>query len=385
MPPGTQLTSDSDLDVVLEEFKTRHERRNSSGSAKYTCTQPDCAATFKRLEHLDRHEFHHTGVKKHACAYEGCDKAYTILSHLKRHLRSTHERPAVAAPQKNIPCSVAGCAKLFSSPCNMLRHVREAHERPREYPCTHCAARFSQKLKLRRHEIREHTQAYPYRCGKCARGFYQLWQRESHEGSCKEYPCPGCPMRFDKWSLYTKHCRETLHARSRHKCDHCSTAYDRPSDLRHHIEAKHKGQQGAVFTCPEEGCGRSYAYERNLRQHRLSAHRGRRFECQALECGRCFSSGQNLAKHMVRDHGENENAKKTSPKKGNPRKRRRDAGRSKQSQLAKLTCLRLDKEQDQAVRQRLPEALDELEELLKGAQQESQQQERSDGEASKTE
>ncbi|KAH8289359.1 hypothetical protein KR054_004199 [Drosophila jambulina] len=381
MPPGTQITSDSDLDGVLEEFKQRQERqerRNSCGNAKYTCSIGDCEATFKRLDQLDRHEYHHTGIKKHACSHEGCDKTYSILTHLKRHLRSTHERP-VAGVQKTVKCLLEECDKMFISFSNMTRHMREAHESPRVYPCSHCDSKFSQKLKLKRHEIREHTQDYPFRCSKCARGFYQEWQRESHEGSCKLYTCPSCPLTFDKWSLYLKHCKDTQHGKNRHRCGHCGTCYGKPSDLKQHIEAKHKDSE-ASFTCTEKGCNKSYSYERNLRQHVLSAHTGRRFECQALDCGRCFSSAQNLAKHVVRDHenakdktDEDQKAdKKQAKAKGSPkdkksksRKRRRDAGRSKQSRLSKLACLQVqDKAEEEALRERQPLALEKVTQSL---------------------
>lgn len=62
MPPGTQIASDSDMETALEEFKQRQGRRNSIGSAKYACSMPKCEATFKRLDQLDRHEYHHTGI-----------------------------------------------------------------------------------------------------------------------------------------------------------------------------------------------------------------------------------------------------------------------------------------------------------------------------------
>nr|XP_016923825.1 zinc finger protein 184 [Drosophila suzukii] len=369
MTPGTQITSDSDMDTVLEEFKQRHERRNSIGSAKYSCSVPECGATFKRLDQLDRHEYHHTGIKKHACAYEGCDKTYSIVTHLKRHLRSTHERPD-ATVKKTVKCALEECSKMFISVSNMTRHMRETHESPRVYPCSHCSAKFSQKLKLKRHEIREHTQEYPFTCSKCSRGFYQEWQCQSHEPSCKQYECPGCPKKFDKWSLYTKHCRDTLHGKNRHKCDRCECAFDKPSDLKQHIEVKHKEakkqEEETSFTCTEEGCGKSYSYLRNLRQHMLTAHSGRRFECQTVDCGRCFSSAQNLAKHLLRDHKDGKVKKDKKPKatESNPRKRRRDAGRSKHSQLSKLACLQLDKEEEEAVREREPLALEKVTQSL---------------------
>ncbi|XP_017850233.1 transcription factor IIIA isoform X1 [Drosophila busckii] len=372
MPPDNQITSDSDLDLVLEEFKLRQTRRDSTGP-KYRCSIAGCTESFKRLDHLDRHEYHHTGIKKHACSYDGCDKVYTILTHLKRHLRSTHERPGDGAPQKTVKCQLEECSKMFTSACNMQRHMREAHEAPREYACTHCEAKFRQKMKLRRHEITQHTQAYPYRCKKCARGFYQQWQQESHQRSCKLYSCPACELQFDKWTLYTKHCRETLHGRERHKCKQCERSYDKPSDLSKHVLAKHSADEKAAFTCSEPDCGRSYAYERNLRQHMLTTHSGMRFECQAVNCDRCFSSAQNLSKHLLRDHTAKERKSKSkSPsataaavkEKSNlrestklTRKRRRDAGKPVRSHLSKLACLVLEKDVDKELRLRQPLAL----------------------------
>ncbi|XP_030382220.1 zinc finger protein 782 [Scaptodrosophila lebanonensis] len=366
MPPDVQITSDSDLESVLQDFKLRQTRRDSTGP-KYTCSIAGCDEKFKRLDQLDRHEYHHTGVKKHACFYDGCDKIYTIITHLKRHLRTTHERPDSAA-QKTVKCALEECDKMFTSASNMQRHVREAHEHPREYSCAYCEAKFTQKLKLRRHEITKHTQDYPYRCGKCSRGFYQKWQQESHERSCKLYSCDNCTLKFEKWSQYQRHCRLTQHGRNRHKCGHCDRCYDKPSDLSKHVIAKHSkegDEMGSAipFVCKEPNCTRAYAYERNLRQHVLTAHVGKRFECQAVNCGRCFSSAQNMAKHLKRDHpntGQVQKLKEEPPPKKIKRKQRKDAGKPIKSNLSKLSGLVLEKEVDGRVRARDVSILDNV-------------------------
>ncbi|XP_017869745.1 PREDICTED: transcription factor IIIA isoform X1 [Drosophila arizonae] len=382
MAPGVQITSDSDLDAVLEEFKIKQARRNSTGP-KYTCSISGCNESFKRLDQLDRHEYHHTGIKKHACSYEGCDKTYSIVTHLKRHLRSTHERPE--EPQKTVKCSLPQCDKMFISTSNMTRHLREAHECPREYECRFCSLKFRQKMKLRRHEIVRHTQQFPFRCEKCQRGFYQQWQQESHQRSCRLYSCPQCEQQFEKWTLYTKHCRETLHGRERHKCEHCDKNYDKPSALSAHIAAKHPANAESTFSCTEPGCNRSYSYERNLRQHILTSHTGRRFECLAVNCQRCFSSAQNLSKHLQRDHTakERQPAKKKQTLDTNAngvpattRKRRRDAGKSARSQLSKLACVVLDKEVDKQVRLRQPSVLTSVAKELQEKQDEEMELER---------
>ena len=62
MPPGVPITSDSEIESVfslkLEEPKVR---RNSTGP-KYYCSIDGCDQSFKRLDHLDRHEYKHTGI-----------------------------------------------------------------------------------------------------------------------------------------------------------------------------------------------------------------------------------------------------------------------------------------------------------------------------------
>lgn len=53
MPP--EISSDSNLESsreVSEEQKTH----------KYQCSVKDCKASFRRLDHLDRHEYKHTGI-----------------------------------------------------------------------------------------------------------------------------------------------------------------------------------------------------------------------------------------------------------------------------------------------------------------------------------
>ncbi|XP_022214082.2 zinc finger protein 699-like [Drosophila obscura] len=315
MAPEMNIGGDGDPDDALEEFKPKMERRSTGGRDTGTGTQK-CG---------------HTGNKGRACSFEGCDKSYLIV---KWHLRSGggHERSGEAT-QKSAKCSVMECSKTFSSGSSMQRHVREAHG------------------------IQQHTNEYPYRCSKCSRGFYLEWHRESHQSSCRLYSCPGCDLQFVKRSLFMKHCHETMHGRKRNrsrKCPRCENSYDKPSDLRLHMEAKHKRSVGP-FACTEAGCSRSYSYARSLRQHRLAVHFGRRFECPAIDCGRSFSSAQNLSKHQAREHTEVEAKTKAKGKgKGKPktksntkaRKCRRDAG--KRTKRSRLASLQLEKDGDES-------------------------------------
>uniref|UniRef100_A0A1I8M7V6 C2H2-type domain-containing protein n=1 Tax=Musca domestica TaxID=7370 RepID=A0A1I8M7V6_MUSDO len=369
MPPGGPLNSDSDLESVISLQVEKPKSRRNSVAERYVCSFEGCKQTFRRLDHLDRHEYKHTGIKKHACHFEGCDKIYSILTHLKRHIRTTHERKT-DVPNKTIPCEVDTCDKMFTSLTNMHRHIREVHENPKVYKCQFCDMKFSQKLKMRRHEISKHTGIYPYTCEKCSKGFYQKWQWEKHEESCKIYPCLTCHKKFEKWTLFQKHCKETQHSCKYYKCEYCESAYVKPSDLQKHVAAKHisegEGQTGE-YKCHYEGCDRSYAYERNLRQHITTSHEGKKFECTKIDCDRVFSSLQNLQKHIQRDHVLNKGkVVKTRKKEGVnvDRKKRKDAGIPKISNLAKLAGINADNELNKRLQNRETEALAEVAEQL---------------------
>lgn len=254
----------------------------------------------------------------------------------------------------------------------MQRHVREVHENPKVYKCAYCEEKFTQKLKMRRHEISKHTGVYPFNCSKCSRGFHQKWQWEKHEESCKIYPCPNCELHFDKWTLFLKHCKETQHSRTYYKCEHCSRCYLKPSELQKHVAAKHldmtENISGGVYKCSHENCQKSYAYERNLRQHIATAHEDKKFKCSENDCEKEFSSLQNLQKHLNRDHkckpakdGNNSGSTKQPALK---RKRRKDAGKSKIANLAKLSGIAVDKDLNKRLKSRDKEALEEVTEHL---------------------
>ncbi|XP_023294026.2 transcription factor IIIA [Lucilia cuprina] len=371
MPPGGPVTSDSDMESVLSlQIEIPRVRRNSVGP-KYYCSVEGCGQSFKRLDHLDRHEYKHTGIKKHACHYENCTKTYSIVTHLKRHIRSTHERQPEEVI-KNVPCEVDTCDKLFTSISNMQRHIREVHENPKVYQCQFCEEKFTQKLKMRRHEISKHTGIYPYNCDKCSRGFYQKWQWEKHEETCKIYPCSNCDETFDKWTLFLKHCKETQHSRKYYKCEYCERAYVKPGELQKHVAAKHLEDENScagAYKCSYEGCQKSYAYERNLRQHIATTHEGKKFKCSKEDCDKEFSSSQNLQKHLKRDHCPEMAAKQkeqatNSNKTTLKRKQRKDAGMPKVSHLAQLSGITVDKDLNKRLKSRDFEALEEVKKQL---------------------
>ncbi|KAG0324633.1 hypothetical protein BG000_002141, partial [Podila horticola] len=58
-------------------------------------------------------------------------------------------------------------------------------------------------------------------------------------------------------------------ASGRYKCQYCSKRFSRPSSLRIHTYS-HTGER--PFKCSEEGCGRQFSVQSNMRRH-LRVHR----------------------------------------------------------------------------------------------------------------
>ncbi|KAF9983826.1 hypothetical protein BGZ65_001376 [Modicella reniformis] len=62
---------------------------------------------------------------------------------------------------------------------------------------------------------------------------------------------------------------ETVPLSSRYQCQYCSKRFSRPSSLRIHTYS-HTGER--PFKCSEEGCGRQFSVQSNMRRH-LRVHR----------------------------------------------------------------------------------------------------------------
>ncbi|KAF8902668.1 hypothetical protein CPB85DRAFT_1199759, partial [Mucidula mucida] len=50
----------------------------------------------------------------------------------------------------------------------------------------------------------------------------------------------------------------------RHECPVCGKKFSRPSGLKIHVTT-HTGEK--PYICPEEGCGRAFSVQSNMRRH----------------------------------------------------------------------------------------------------------------------
>ncbi|KAI7815812.1 hypothetical protein BC939DRAFT_471556 [Gamsiella multidivaricata] len=71
---------------------------------------------------------------------------------------------------------------------------------------------------------------------------------------------------------------ETIPLGCRYQCQYCSKRFSRPSSLRIHTYS-HTGER--PFKCSEEGCGRQFSVQSNMRRH-LRVHRLGRIRSDGL-------------------------------------------------------------------------------------------------------
>lgn len=56
----------------------------------FCCPEADCGASFKRKQHLIRHQQSHDGSRQFPCLFEGCNKSFTRMDNLSAHERRCH-------------------------------------------------------------------------------------------------------------------------------------------------------------------------------------------------------------------------------------------------------------------------------------------------------
>ncbi|KAK6915940.1 Zinc finger C2H2-type [Dillenia turbinata] len=118
----------------------------------FLCSYEGCGKTFFDAGALRKHSHIH-GERQHVCHYEGCGKKFLDSSKLKRHfLIHTGERDYV--------CPFEGCGKAFSLDFNLRSHMK-THSQENYHICPYpdCGKRYAHEYKLKNHISSHHEKA----------------------------------------------------------------------------------------------------------------------------------------------------------------------------------------------------------------------------------
>ncbi|GES62482.1 transcription factor with C2H2 and Zn(2)-Cys(6) DNA binding domain [Aspergillus terreus] len=94
-----------------------------AGADRFYCRYSNCNASYRRKEHLRRHEAQHAGTSMSVCSL--CDRTFTRKDTLNRHIRQDHQEAQVQptrAPQACRECRIAKVRCRGGQPC---RHCQE--------------------------------------------------------------------------------------------------------------------------------------------------------------------------------------------------------------------------------------------------------------------
>lgn len=123
----------------------------------FACKQ--CDKSFRRADHLKKHEVQHLKIKPHKC--EQCEKTFSRIEHLRCHISSRHTNIATAF--ECIEC------KLVCETTKLLKLHQKSHFK-HEIVCKICNIQFSAKSELTEHS-KMHYDERPYLCTECGMRF----------------------------------------------------------------------------------------------------------------------------------------------------------------------------------------------------------------------
>ncbi|XP_010034379.2 transcription factor IIIA [Eucalyptus grandis] len=167
----------------------------------------------------------------------------------------------------------------------------------RRYYCEYCGICRSKKSLITSH-IQSHHQDEVE--AAMAQGV------EGKEGAKANNTCEECGATFKKPAYLRQHMQGHSLERS-FKCsiEDCPASYRRKDHLARHF-LQHKGK---IFSCPVDGCNKSFAYQGNMKRHLNEIHNDeepstsgeckslKQYVCPEVGCGKVFKFASKLRKH----------------------------------------------------------------------------------------
>jgi len=275
------------------------------------CENKKCSEYFKTLGDLEKHKKEaHKNVERHKktivclfCQKEIWDKS-TYVGHIKTH----HSEEAIR-------CKYKHCFTFFKSQNALQKHYEQNHVG--KYNCALCEYNTSVKGNFRAH-FQYHHLPKEFKCPHCPKRFgnnsilgnHVEISHKPHEKCphCKKVGtnlrrhvvtanCPICSQPFPCKKLLSDH---KLKCKKIHKCRHCGKEFKIASDLKQHINLRHKsGQKWKGFKC--KFCNNVFGDRKSLRCHQKSEHSDlMKYKCEF--CGESFIWRNTFQRHLILAH-----------------------------------------------------------------------------------
>ncbi|XP_041972499.1 zinc finger protein 2 homolog [Aricia agestis] len=173
------------------------------------------------------------------------------------------EEPDLNGPT-TLHCEI--CSKKFDNAKKYYGHLR-IHSKQNVWICDKCPnERFPNKQDLMKHSLTHKPLAKVWKCPQCTLAFEALWRLQQH--------------------LFAKHLNNRPH-----KCEQCDKAFQKPSDLKKHLDVHNDIKKYSCTLCKKKFSDRS-----NLKRHTMTHTSEKPFKCQG--CRISFKQLASLNRHQ---------------------------------------------------------------------------------------
>ncbi|KAF4635368.1 hypothetical protein G7Y89_g2734 [Cudoniella acicularis] len=155
--PGRR-TNSSRREVTDGHSSKSNHSRSQKQRKSFECLQEGCKKSYKRAEHLHRHQLNHTPKQIYYCKFLGCTRNFVREDLSKRH-EGRHTKPK--KPEKpKIICEFPECRRTFTKPYCFRKHMEEHTAKPKIPKFYNCEFPECRRTFIKPHLFRKHMKVH---------------------------------------------------------------------------------------------------------------------------------------------------------------------------------------------------------------------------------